>query len=94
MNARSFLNNNWDIITILIVYSILALLLLKFFQYKIAGDEISYINIAHAYASGHWQNAINGYWSPLYSWLMVPFLIIFGFKPIYGVYISKILSVL
>jgi 4-amino-4-deoxy-L-arabinose transferase-like glycosyltransferase len=94
MNMGSFLNKNWDIITILIVYLFLAFFLLRFFQYTIAGDEISYINVAHAYASGHWGNAINGYWSPLYSWLMVPFLFIFGFKPIYGVYISKILTII
>jgi hypothetical protein len=92
MNKRSFLNNNWDIISILIIYTISAFLLLRFFQ-MFGGDEISYINIAHAYAEGHWENAVNGYWSPLYSWIMVPFLFIFGFKPIYGVYLSKIISI-
>jgi 4-amino-4-deoxy-L-arabinose transferase-like glycosyltransferase len=93
MNNLSFLKKNCDTFVILIVYLILALLFLKFFQYRILGDEISYINIAHAYAMGHWGNAVNGYWSPLYSWLMVPFLFIFGFKPLYGVYISKIISI-
>lgn len=93
MNKRSFLTNNWDIIVILVVYSLFSLFILKFFQYNILGDEISYIDIAHAYAAGHWENAVNGYWSPLYSWLMVPFIFIFGFKPVYGVYISKLLSI-
>lgn len=58
----------------------------------IGGDEISYINIAHAYATGEWRTAINGYWSPFYSWLMIPFLS-FGSSPIYAVYVSKILSI-
>jgi len=93
LNYSSF-KKNWDIITILIVYLLLTIVLFRLFQYKIAGDEISYINIAHAYAMGHWDNAINGYWSPLYSWLMVPFLYVIGFKPVYGVYISKILSII
>lgn len=90
----SFFKKNWDILIILLVYLLLSFILFGFFQYKIVGDEISYINIAHAYAMGHWENAINGYWSPLYSWLMVPSILVFGFKPIYGVYISKILSII
>ena len=94
MNYRSFLNNNWDIIVVLIIYTIIAVFSLKYFQYKIAGDEISYINIAHAYVIGDWRNAINGYWSPLFSWLMTPFLLLFGFKPLFGVYVSKILSII
>ncbi len=52
MNKWSFLNKNWDIISVLILYSLLAIFSLQFYQYKIAGDEISYINIAHAYAAG------------------------------------------
>ena len=93
MKNRSFLNDNWDIITVLVVYSILAFFSLKYFQYRIAGDEISYINIAKAYSAGNWGAAINGYWSPLYSWLMSPFLF-FGSQPFYAVYVSKIVSII
>lgn len=93
MKNWSFLNDNWDIITVLAVYTILAFFSLRFFQYKIGGDEISYINIAKAYSVGDWGNAINGYWSPLYSWLMAPFLL-FGFKPLYAVYVSKTVSII
>ncbi len=93
MNNQSFLNDNWDIITVLVLYSILAVFSLKYFQYKIGGDEISYINIAHAYVTGQWGNAINGYWSPLFSWLMTPFLL-FSSTPIYAVYVSKIISLI
>jgi hypothetical protein len=94
MNYKSYLNDNWDIITILIIYLVLAIFSLQFFQYKIAGDEISYIDVAHAYAIGHLGNAINGYWSPLFSWLMVPFIFLLGFKPLIGVYISKIITII
>lgn len=93
MLKNTFLKENWDIITILIIYLLISFIIFRFVQYRIAGDEISYINIAHAYSLGHWENAINGYWSPLYSWLMALFIFIFGFKPVYGVYISKILSI-
>ena len=93
MKNRSFLNDNLDIIIFLIIYSVIAGFLLQYFQYMIAGDEISYIDIAGAYATGNWGTAINGYWSPLYSWLLTPFLL-FQYNPLYAVYISKIVSLI
>ncbi|OQP65759.1 hypothetical protein A3860_14265 [Niastella vici] len=33
-------------------------------------DTLAYINIAELYATGDFQHAINGYWSPLYSWVL------------------------
>jgi hypothetical protein len=33
-------------------------------------DGVSYLDIAEDYAHGAWSSAINGYWSPLYSWLL------------------------
>ncbi|HEY8108892.1 MAG TPA: hypothetical protein VIF43_02705 [Patescibacteria group bacterium] len=37
-------------------------------------DSVNYISIAQLYADGHWKEAVNGYWSPLFSWLLVPFV--------------------
>jgi len=69
-------------------YIILAILLLPFYQYQINPDGISYISIAQKYIHQDYNNAINGYWSPLLSWLLIPFLIL-GFKPLLTV---KLLS--
>lgn len=33
-------------------------------------DTLAYINIAERYAEGDWQHAINGFWSPMYSWIL------------------------
>ena len=33
-------------------------------------DGVSYSDIAKAYLRGDWHNALNSYWSPLYSWLL------------------------
>ena len=33
-------------------------------------DGISYLDIGDAYWRGDWHNALNTYWSPLYSWLV------------------------
>jgi hypothetical protein len=89
---RFFLKDNRDLILGLTLYSILAVFLLKYYMY-FGGDEISYVNIAHAYAMGNWADAINGYWSPLYSWLISPFLL-FGYTPIYAELVSKSLSLI
>lgn len=37
-------------------------------------DGLSYIVIAQQYIAGNFDIAVNAYWSPLISWLMVPFL--------------------
>ncbi|HML06221.1 MAG TPA: hypothetical protein VK426_10645 [Methanobacterium sp.] len=92
MNSRLFIKDNLDLILILTLYSLLAVISLKYFNI-IGCDEIAYINIAHGYAIGDFSDAINGYWSPLYSWLLTPFFIS-GFTPLYGVYASKTLALI
>ena len=36
-------------------------------------DNVSYLSIAENWAAGRWSEAVNGYWSPLFSWLLIPF---------------------
>ena len=36
-------------------------------------DNVSYLDIAHRWAQGDLSTAVNGYWSPVYSWILVPF---------------------
>jgi uncharacterized membrane protein YeaQ/YmgE (transglycosylase-associated protein family) len=38
-------------------------------------DVIQYLSISHKYISGDFENAINGVWGPLISWLLIPFLL-------------------
>ena len=44
-------------------------------------DGISYLELAWAWREGRWIDAINGYWSPLYPWLLAIFLAIFDPTP-------------
>jgi hypothetical protein len=44
-------------------------------------DGVSYISIAQKYARGDFSEAVNGYWSPLLSWLLVP-PILLSFNPV------------
>lgn len=48
--------------------------LIFFYQYNVNPDGISYLDIARRYASGDFQSAVNDYWSPLFSWLIAPFI--------------------
>jgi hypothetical protein len=85
-----------DIIFIMFLVSfwILGVYLLKYYQYSIAGqDLISVISIGQLYAEGDFHNAINGYWGPLFSWLLVPFLL-FKSSQFFALYSTKILSLI
>jgi hypothetical protein len=48
-------------------------------RFYISGDGNSYLDVASAYLRGDFANAINAYWSPLYSWLIA--LVLWVFKP-------------
>ena len=63
----------------------ISLFFLQYYRYDIDPDDISYISIAKNYLSCNFFDAINGFWSPLVSWLLIPFLFlklgpIFAFK--------------
>jgi len=55
-------------------YLAVGTIVLPLFRFQINADGISYISIARHYLSGHWNAAINAYWSPLLSWLLIPLL--------------------
>jgi hypothetical protein len=74
----------------LLSYGILGVFLLQFYQYAINADGISLISIGQKYLKGDFHDAINGYWGPLFSWLLVPFLFL-GLKPLLA---TKILSLI
>lgn len=39
-------------------------------RFFISPDGLNYLDIASAYLRGDWNNVVNAYWSPLYSWLL------------------------
>ena len=65
-----------NLILVLLMYLFLSAILFSNFKYIINSDGIAYISIAKSYLSGNISYAINGYWSPLYSWLLMPFIAI------------------
>lgn len=40
------------------------------YYFRIGPDTISYISIAREYLAGQWWDAINTFWSPLFSWVI------------------------
>lgn len=71
---RPDLNTNFLPAGITGLYIVAYLCLLPYYQYQINPDAVSYIACAQHYAHGELYQAINGYWSPLLSWLLLPFI--------------------
>ncbi|UCH82119.1 MAG: hypothetical protein JSW20_05680 [Nitrospiraceae bacterium] len=85
----------------MIPLTVYAVFCATFFHYeRLTGDATLYLSIAEKYIRGDLSNAVNGYWGPLLSWLLIPFLalgsthlfainalnVIFGILTILGVW--------
>jgi hypothetical protein len=95
-NNKNRFKNRFNLIIILffILYLLIGFFLINHYQYVASADGMSYINIAKLYIDGNLQNAINGYWGPLFSWLMIPFIKVFGTSPLNAVYAARFLSII
>lgn len=71
-NINKFTKNS---IMVLIIYLVCGVFLIRHYQYEgLNANTIGYLTVALEYARGNFYNAINGFWPPLISWLIVPFL--------------------
>lgn len=50
-------------------------------RFSVSPDGNSYLDIAGAYLNGDWHNAVNAYWSPLFSWLLAVCVWVFHPSP-------------
>jgi hypothetical protein len=64
----------WWALAALAVYAVLLVSLAFPLSRRINPDGVVYLRIAGYYLSGDLGKAVSGYWSPLYSWLLVPWL--------------------
>ncbi len=81
---------NRKFITALLLYIVAAFLLLPFYIWNLNADGISYVSIAEKYLAGNFEDAINGYWGPLFSWL----LIVPIYLGVFPVVATKLVSIL
>ncbi len=54
--------------------AVLGMLQSFFWRNTIDADGMSYIDIAYTYLNRDWAGGVNGYWSPLFSWLVAAVL--------------------
>ncbi|MGB9979506.1 hypothetical protein [Methanobacterium sp.] len=78
----------------LAIYLILGAYFIGYYQYDtISRDLIVIISVTKLYAAYDFSNAVNGYWGPFFSWLLVPF-ILSNPTPQSIMYTTKILSII
>jgi hypothetical protein len=70
------------LILIITVYS--ALIMFTDFYEIYTADSTMYLDIAEKYLRGNFTDAINGYWGPMFSWLLIPFLY-FGASKVFAI---------
>lgn len=56
------------------IYLLLFTLLLPFYKQVFDVDGVGYSLVAQHVAEGNFTRAINGFWSPLHSWIIAPFI--------------------
>lgn len=62
------------LIFIIMLFTLTMAVVVLRFQDNIGIDAVSYMSIANQYANGHFAEAVNGFWSPMISWLMAPLI--------------------
>lgn len=88
MKKNSSLKLNLTLITLIAgvaVFLIYWLLTFSLYKYiRLTADSTLYLSIAEKYLRGDFKDAINGYWGPLLSWLLIPFLF-FGSSHVFAI---------
>ncbi len=74
-----------SLIVLIIVLAVYSILVISANHYeRMTADSTLYINIAEKYIKGDFSNAVNGYWGPMLSWLLIPFLY-FGSSHVFAI---------
>lgn len=69
----AFLRKHSFILALLVLYiGLNTWAIWSWYGFQLNPDGLSYITIADKYAHGDFRHAINGYWGPMLSWLLVP----------------------
>lgn len=84
------LARRWWPVVALAAYGAMMVPMAFHFSDQINPDGVAYLRIAGYYLSGDVAKAVSGYWSPLYSWLLMPWLAV----GVPGLVATKLLGVL
>lgn len=77
-------------VVVAVVYLWMGIHYLPNSRHQINPDGVGYLSVAEKYLRGDFADAVNAYWSPLYSWLLVPLLAV-GIEPLLA---TKVLGML
>src|SRR5688500_1710708 len=55
---------------VMVIFALWGAHVIPGWRYQMNPDGVSYLSIANKYLAGHFADAMNAYWSPLYSWLL------------------------
>lgn len=81
-NSITFLRRYWHVLLPLAITFVAAAYIAYVTRHMLNPDGVSYIEVARYYADFNIAHAINGYWSPLVSWLLTPSFWL-GLDPLY-----------
>lgn len=90
-------NNNKKIFTLnftllLVLYFVSGIFVLRYYKYEgLNANTIGYFMVAMEYAKGNFTDAINGFWPPLISWLLIPFIKL-GITPLLAARILNLIT--
>ncbi|MCS7052450.1 MAG: hypothetical protein NZM09_01810 [Ignavibacterium sp.] len=86
--------NNKHLFISILFYLICWFIAAKYFIHGINPDSISYISISKKYYNGNFFEAINAYWGPLFSWLLLPSFLLKIEQHIFARLITIFLSII
>ncbi len=67
-----------DLLLIIAIYLLACMAVMPYVKWYVDNpDSLQYVNIAHHILEGRFATSINGFWGPLISWLLVPFILFF-----------------
>ncbi|MBK8364923.1 MAG: hypothetical protein IPL24_15040 [Bacteroidetes bacterium] len=65
-----------DSLLIIALYLLACMAVMPFVKWYVDNpDSLQYINVVQHILDGRFSLAVNGYWSPLISWFLLPFMI-------------------
>ncbi|WP_299958633.1 hypothetical protein [uncultured Modestobacter sp.] len=79
----------WRTVAVVAPLAVVGLLLAPLFRDDIGLDGLAYVSIARQYAEGGLP--VNGYWGPLWSWFLVPLLVV-GVEPLLAAGVLQVAS--
>jgi hypothetical protein len=71
---KNFIAKYWSLVLSCSLLIVTWSIIFPYYKYLIDADAVGYLTVAKRMAAGDWYKATNGLWSPMASFLLVPFI--------------------